>query len=243
MKMIEAADLPASRVLVIDLETAPDPIALSRIPPRERSKTVSTALHRIGVVSMLEAEELANGRWRVSGIKSLVADDTVDELEILRRIDRALLPVANNGGILVTFNGRRHDAVAIRMRAAAHLAFGMTGIAALASMDHRDLMTDSIAGGGQWFKLRDVAAGLGIPVAHEVPNVGIGAVSRTARKGEVDVAVTFLLFLYDLAYRRSDAGPVLEGWRALGEYIRRAGPVGEHLAQFRRHPLGLDPND
>jgi len=60
-------------------------------------------------------------------------------------------------------------------------------------------MTDSIAGGGQWFKLRDVAAGLGLPVAHEVPNRGIGAVSRAARKGEVDIAVTFLLFLYDLS--------------------------------------------
>jgi hypothetical protein len=199
MKMNEAADLSESRVLVIDVETAPDPIALSRIPPRERSKTVSTALHRIGVASMLEAEEVANGRWRVSSIKSLVADGALGELDVLRRIDRALLSVANNRGTLVTFNGRRHDTVSIRLRAAAHLAFGMTGIAALSSMNHRDLMTDSIAGGGQWFKLRDVAAGLGIPVAHEVPNRGIGAVSRAARKGEVDIAVTFLLFLYDLS--------------------------------------------
>lgn len=122
---------------------------------------------------MLEAEELANGSWRVDSVRATTADDSLDELDVLRRVDRALLPVANGGGMLVTYNGRRHDVVMMRLRAAAHLAFGMQGVAALAGMEHLDLMTDSIAGGGHWFKLRDVAAGLGLPVARELPSSGV----------------------------------------------------------------------
>ena len=230
-------------ILVLDLETAPDPMAMRLLPPRERTKSSSAAVHRIAIASMLEAEELPGCNWRVKSISTVGTANTLTEADILREIDKALSRVADSGGMLITFNGQRHDLVMIRMRSAAHLLFDMRGISAMPQIAHRDLMIDSIAGGGQWFKLRDVAAGLGIPVAHELSNVGIGTSSRSARKGEVDVAATFLVFLYDLAHRRSDAGPVLEGWRALGDYVRRAGPVGEHLSQFRRHPLGLGTAD
>ncbi len=241
--MIEVETAGLGRILVIDLETAPDPMAVRLLPLRERSKPVSAAAHRIMAASMLEAEESADGGWCVCRVRTFSIDDSTAEIDVIRAIDRALLLVANDGGLLVSFNGRRHDITMMRMRAAAHLAFGMAGIASLSHISHRDLMTDSIAGGGQWFKLRDVAAGLGIPVAHDVPSSGLPAASRAARKGEVDVAATFLVFLHDLAHRRSDVAPVLDGWRALGDYIRRAGPVGQHLAQFRRHLLGLGPDD
>ncbi|MES3100603.1 hypothetical protein [Sphingomonas faeni] len=233
---------PLGNVLVLDLETAPDPMALRLLAPRERTKG-SSATHRIAVASMLKADELTTGGWRVASVGSVRISDDLDEIDVIIAIDKAILAISESGGTLITYNGNRHDLVMIRMRAAAHMMFELQGVAALARIKHRDLMTESIAAGGQWFKLRDVAAGLGIPVAHEVANAGIGTGSRSARKGEVDVAVTFLVFLHDLAHRRSEAGPVLEGWRALGDHIRRAGPLGEHLAQFRRHPLGRGRSD
>lgn len=232
------------RILVMDLESAPDPQAAAYLPARERGKMNTAAVHRIVALSSLEAEEREDGSWSVARVRSLaLAEAGVEEFALLETIDTLLKPIAESGGLLITFNGDRHDLMLIRRRAANHLLFGTSGIGRLSSISHRDLMTDSIAGGGPWFKLRDVAAGLGIPIAHELPSRGLGLPSRPARKGEVDVVVTFLLFLFDLADRRGSATPVHRGWKAVGDYLRRAGPHGEHLAQFRRHPLGAGDED
>lgn len=233
----------AKHHLVLDIETAPDPMATRFLPPRERAKPMSTALHRLISVSMLTAHETSDGSWTVSSIKTTCTEPDGDEEVLLAAIDRQLAYLHAQDGILVTFNGRRHDLVSIRMRAAAHRAFDLPGIGMIPSLRHHDVMTDSFVGGGQWFKLRDVAAGLQIPASHEFGGQRGRAMSKASRKGEVDVAATFLVFLHDLAHDRNDAAPIVDGWRALGDYIRRLGSVSEHLAQFRRHPLGLGPDD
>ena len=121
--------------------------------------------------------------------------------------------------------------------------FDMTGIATARGGRQFDLMTMRAGPKNErWSKLKDVAAGLGVPTVHQLRGRGTSEPSAVGvAKSQTDVAMTFIVMLYELAMLRRDARPVMEGWRALGSYIEKMGPHGEHLAQFRRHPLGRPP--
>lgn len=231
----EARNHPVGALGVIDIETMPDPYALALLDDRGRVKGKSAATHRIVAMSTLRAVEDDRG-WTVTGIASLHGHSDVDERDMLLAADD-LLSWAGQGGIVASFNGDRHDLVVLRRRAARHLMPDLGGVGSSARLAHRDLMTSPALAGGGWYSLREAAAGLGIPVAHRLSTRGLGT-PKLIQKGQTDVSVTFLLFLYDLAMRRGEAGVVEKGWRALGDYVRGMGPHGDHLAQFRRHPLG-----
>lgn len=230
---------PFGTVCVIDIETSPDPLAMAMFGGRRTaSREASAALHRINDVSVLFATEAEDGSWRDFRVASHTAVDTCEEV-LLRAIDDHLVQLRRKEGRLISYNGIAHDLPTIRRRAARHLMFDMPGLDDDNALRHLDMMLMVPRNRrGQWSKLNEVAAGLGIPIAHELPSRGIGQATVGIRKSQVDVVMTFLVFLYELALRRRCADPVIAGWRGLGAHIRGMGPHGEHLAQFRRHLLG-----
>lgn len=240
--MIEDPSQPLGRIGVLDIETAPDPQALALLHARPTKAVTSVAVHRIVALSTLRAEERSDASWHVFDLQSTAQTEATSEIDMLVKANELLTWLTEDDGMLATYNGKRHDLLVLRRRSARHLLFDLEGIQALPSIWHHDLMVDAMTTGKQWFSLRDHAAGLGIPVAHQVPGKGLGPAHATERKGQVDVAATFLVLLYDLALRRGTALPVTSGWRALGDAIRRMGTHGEHLAQFRRslHGRGSD---
>jgi hypothetical protein len=225
------------RILVVDIESAPDPYALALAGKRGRIAETGAALHLITDVSMLAATERMDGSWDEMSIVS-ASGGHVDEPALLRSVDAQLRSLQRRKGVLVTYNSA-HDTTVLIRRCAKHLMFDMTGIASARDGRQFDPMTMRAGPKNErWSKLKDVAAGLGIPTSHQLRGRGLSVASAGVAKSQTDVAMTFLVMLYELAMLRRDAGAVIHGWRALGEYIAEMGPHGEHLAQFRRHPLG-----
>ena len=225
-------------VCVLDIETAPDPFAIALAGSKEKSKDTTALLHHITDASVLCAHEKPDGTWTNFELKSFTAKGQ-SETDTLLGIDRYLTRLTSNAGTLVSYNGIKHDMQVVRRRAANHLMFEMPGIFPSVELRHLDLMRVIPTGTQQrWGKLRDVAAGLGIPVSYQTLSRGMGVATPGIRKSQVDVVATFLVMLYELATWRRDVGPVVLGWGALGKYISEMGPHGDHLAQYRRHPLG-----
>lgn len=228
-------------ILVLDIESAPDPHSVALSGRRGRVGETPAALHLITDVSMLRATEAANGTW--SGVRlSSVADGQADEEKLLRAVDTELAALWRRDGTLVTYNGR-HDVAVLVRRCARHLMFDTSGIGCAPDHTQIDMMLMRTGGGGRLESLKSVAAGLGIPTAHQLPGRGMRAPSPGVAKSQTDVAMTFIVMLYELSMRRRDARAVREGWQALGRHIADMGPHGEHLAQFRRHPLGQPPSE
>jgi hypothetical protein len=229
------------RILVLDIESATDPYALALSGRRGRVAETSAALHLVTDVSMLAATERRDGSWDDISIFT-VSGGQDDEPALLRKVDSALQSLRASKGTLVTYNGA-HDLTILNRRCARHLIFDMTGISFASEGKHFDPMTMRAGPKNErWAKLKDVAAGLGVPTTHQLHGRGMSSTTGGVAKSQTDVAMTFIVMLYELAMLRRDAGPVMQGWRALGSYIDGMGPHGEHLAQFRRHPLGRPPN-
>lgn len=225
------------RILVLDIESATDPYALALAGRRGRVAETGAALHLITDVSMLAATERDDGSWDEMSIVS-VSGGQDDEPGLLRKVDAQLRSLQRRDGVLVTYNGA-HDTTVLIRRCARHLMFDMTGIASARDGRQFDPMTMRAGPKNErWSKLKEVAAGLGIPTAHQLQGRGTTVATAGMAKSQTDVAMTFLVMLYELSMLRRDAGAVMRGWRALGGHIAAMGPHGEHLGQFRRHPLG-----
>jgi hypothetical protein len=231
---------PIGRVCVLDIESATDAHALALSGRRGRVTETSAALHLITDVSMLSATESSDGSWTDITLQS-VASNQVGEEKLLRDVDAELSSLWRLAGMLVTYNGS-HDTTVLMRRCARHLMFDMDGIASAPEKPQFDLMRMRAGSHAErWGKLKDVAAGLGIPTAHQLPSRGMSAPTPGVTKSQTDVAMTFVIMLYEMSMARRDVATVIRGWRALGRYITDMGPHGEHLAQFRRHPLGRPP--
>jgi hypothetical protein len=231
-------------ICVLDLETAPDPMALSLAGLRKAERAHgAAALHQITDATVLHAREEEDGSWSGFQLSSYTVRDS-DEAELLRSLDLDLDRLRRQDGTIVTYNGVRHDLPVLRRRAARHLMFDGSWILPDDKIRHYDLMLMAPGGrSGSWSKLRDAAAGLGIPVAHQLPTRGLGTATAGVRKSQVDVLATFLVMLHDVALRRGSSEPLRRGWRSLAQYIGTMGPHGDHLAQYRRHPLAAGSDE
>lgn len=219
-------------LLVLDLETRPDPQAV-QIAPRGREMS-RVALHRITAFSSLAALEHENGEWDGFDLRSAVDED---EHALLMALDEDIAKLADAGGTLVTYNGVSHDTAVLRRRSAAHWMFALPGLGRLDKLCHRDLLRDHARGRGIAFpSLRDACAGYGIPsdhrlVSHDRP------IPAEIRKSQVDCVATFLLALYELALERGSEAPLVKGWAALASFLAQPAWRAPHLDQFRYHPM------
>ena len=208
---------PIGRMLVLDLETRPDPQAITIVP---RGREISrVALHRITAFSTLSAREEETGEWSAFHLASANEDD---EHALLMELDEQLSGLADSEGLLVTYNGVAHDAAVLRRRAAAHWMFGMPGLGQLDSLTHRDLFRDHARDRRSPFpSLRDACAGYGIPCDHLLVSQS-RTVPLQIRKSQTDCVATFLLALYEIALERGCEAPLVRGWTALARFLGEA---------------------
>lgn len=224
---------PLGRLLVIDIETSPDPLSVAIAGRGDQINR--TALHRLVAYSMLEAKEDAQGNWGEFDLSS-GADQA--ELPMLVAISDKLQGLYTDAGTLITFNGLAHDLPALRRRLLANWAFDLEGLVRADELDHIDLMRSGAGGAhGKWSNLRDSCAGLGIPLNHLIGPRSADPLASSIRKSQTDVVGTLLLLLHEVALARRHAKPLAAGWRALSDHLGRAGGKAPHLEQFRMPAL------
>lgn len=223
------------RGLVLDIETVPDPAAVMAVRAASRAPQGRVWLHRLAAVSVLKFSETSEGHFDGFALKSLqvaprAQGPGLGEIDVLRAID-ALVAGLGLDGVLVTFNGRRHDVPFLCMRRRHHGLFrpcALDRFVEVKGVGHADVMQLLAAEGLRWPSLEDACAAFDIP--HE-PHGAISAVPAVLRKCETDVLATFLLYLVDRASRERSARCLLAGWRALGQWCLR-GPAVAHRRQF-----------
>ena len=149
---------PLGRVAVLDIETSYDPYALALLKRSAGRREAPAAIHRIFAASALFATERVSDVWEDLSIQSVSAiqDEPAGEERILTAIDGWLGRLDAAGGILVTYNGRRHDLPVIARRAARHLNFSATLMDA-ARRRHLDMLEEMRLGFGSLVSLRDAA--------------------------------------------------------------------------------------
>lgn len=227
----------AKRSCVLDIETIPD--RHGRILAGRRGTVpIGSPLHAILNVSLLtftlgQDFELAN-----LDLVSFHADE-YDEPDILRMTERVLADVANSRGLLVTFNGRRHDLPVLRMRQLRWWQCANSGIRGFAAGegDHMDVMATLAAGGTRFATLADACGAVGFSI------FGMTQIGRTTEtpkaleKCELDVVGTAVLMLHLLAERARSDVPLRRGMPVLGDYLRTVAARRPHLEHFALNPL------
>lgn len=228
---------PLGRLLVIDIETAPDPLCVAIAGRGDQINRA--ALHRLVAFSILQVEEDAEGNWGGFGLTS--ASNQI-EMPMLVAISKKLECLQAAAGTLITFNGLAHDLPALRRRAIANWAFELDGLARADETNHIDLMRSGAGGAhGKWSNLRDSCAGLGIPLNHLIGPRHADPLAASIRKSQTDVVGTLLLLLHEIALARRHARPLAAGWRALSDHLGQTGVKAPHLEQFRMPALlGVD---
>lgn len=225
--------LKARRCAVLDIETAPDPhaVVLSR---RSRSAARGSPVFGVVAASMLTFVERADGTL---GRYELTTwhESEYTERDILANVDATLAGVADDGGILGTFNGVGHDLPTLRMRQLRWWLCEGDAVSRIQSGEgeHVDAMLE-LSGGGdaRWPSLSDACASVGFSL--KGPNL-VGRASSLpyeTEKCETDVIGTAILLHYVLAGRRKSAEPLRRGLPALGAFVRSVVGTRPHLGRF-----------
>lgn len=228
--------------IVLDLESRPNPAALSVVGSRHSSgkgPSSRSALHHVVAGAALIAIRRAGGRW--SDLR-LLAWDMEDgrEQPALIEIGSLLEELSATTGRLITYNGTAHDLPLLRRRAAALWLFDVPGLSAWLSSctsRHLDLMIDgSQASGESWVSLSDACAALSIALEPDAVHPTIEPLPRAVRKAQSDVVATFLLLLHRLSLESGQIDDVARGWVALADMLRADHGHQAHLATFRTGP-------
>ena len=215
------------KIIVLDIETAPDPYLLSFAPSRLSKDHPS--LHAVTGYSILAAEEDQNGDWSVT---DLASPQNTDEYEILFELDEMVTPAIEQEATLVTYNGISHDVLMIQRRMGAHMLYALPSQSGLARMKHRDMMREVSTGPRNWPSLQQLCAIYSIPSNHLlIPSRGPIAPTHE-RKSQVDVIATYLILAHRLAGERGSSAVVGKAWLALASFLNDKGKVNPHLAQF-----------
>ena len=135
-------------------------------------------------------------------------------------------------GVVISFNGRRHDLPFLQLRRRHCGMFARSPLDRYVGKGagaHIDMMELLGADGLRWPSLDEACTALGIP--HRPHGEAVSTVPAPIRKCETDVLATFLLYLVDQAAARGSARCLLEGWTALAAWCL-ADPGAAHRAQF-----------
>lgn len=227
---------PLGPMLVLDLETTPDPAAVAIAGHENQIKR--NALHRIAGFSALAVDETEPGK--LGGFRLLSGADG-DELSLIKMMLGAVSLVNSAGGGVVTYNGLHHDLPVLRQRIKANWAFDLEGASNLDSVPHIDLMRfrPSNDHHPNW-SLRDACAGLGIPLDHRAMPQTAHPLPVAVRKSQNDVVAALLLLLHEAALARGSASTLLTNWRSLSDFLGERSVRGPHLEAFRL-PAHLSP--
>ena len=233
--------LPASgRFCVLDIETAPGDEMLAIGDRRGGDLGARVSLHSLVAATVLLFERDADGVFGGFRLRSFDAS-TMDEADLLLRLDVELGSVHASGGGLVTFNGIAHDLPVLRRRAARHWLFEAMrypGWSGARPTRHLDLMREGVGcppgPGGRWPSLIDACAAFGVDAALPARTPGC-RVGEAVRKSEVDVAATFVLHLYTLCADVGTVAPLAAGWPAFAAHFGSPRSRAEHLLPFARH--------
>jgi len=236
---VKASAFPASgRFCVLDIETAVADEAVAAVARDHDGGFGRVALHALTAVSTLTFGRDAEGVFADFKLASLETAAT-DEADLILALDRALRPIHDAGGGLITFNGRAHDLPTLARRASRHWLFDALHLPDWTGRDgvrHLDLMlpdgSDKVR---RWPSLADSCAALGLPTGvrrgHSPRTVG-----DASAKGQVDVVATFLLHHYRASAIDRSPGPLLHGWTALARHLASPRVRAPHLMPFIEHP-------
>lgn len=223
------------RGLVLDIETAPAAAALTAVGQTARGAEGRVWLHQLVAVSLFGFVEEPDGRFGNFDLQSLLiapvrGQVAPGEAKALKSVDASLAALGDDG-LLISFNGRRHDLPFLRVRRRRHGLFKACALDRFfgdGAMRHIDMMEVLAADGLRWPSLDDACAAFDIPhLAHRA----ISSVSAAVRKSETDVLATFLLYLLERAARAQSKRCLLDGWTALAGWCL-SGPDSPHRRQF-----------
>lgn len=225
------------RSCVLDIETIPD--RHGRILAGRRGAVpIGSPLHAILNVSVLTFALGRDGQVGDFDLISFHADEYI-EPDILLMTEQILADVSASRGLLVTFNGRRHDLPVLRMRQLRWWQCASAGIRGFAAGegDHMDVMATLAAGGNRFATLADACGAVGFSIFGMTP---IGRTTETPKaleKCELDVVGTAVLMLHLLAERAGSDEPLRRGMPVLGDYLRTLAGRRPHLEHFALNPL------
>ncbi|SNS89967.1 Predicted 3'-5' exonuclease related to the exonuclease domain of PolB [Sphingomonas laterariae] len=231
------------RSLVVDIETAPDRATLAQCGRRPRDAASRIWLHGLAAISWLaftEQDDGTVGALALTSIAVACANDVdsvaMRERDALARLESALTAL-DDGGRLISFNGRRHDLPFLKLRRHHHHLFDATRLDRFLGADsdrHCDLLEILTRDGLRWPSLDEACAALRIP--HGVENVECGGCAPAVARSQVDVLATFLLDRFRFA---SDAHAPLafaRAWSVLAAWCVGQGRRWPHLVQFATLP-------
>lgn len=213
---------------VLDLETAPDPLAV-RIAAGGKEPMGRPGLHRIRAAALL-VHGSATARL-TTWTEAELAED-----EILAGIGGELGTLRRLGGTLLTYGGRHHDLPALRRRAARHWMFDAAGLTRWdeAGWPHVDVLAAWCPPGTQSISLRDLVAGLGMPCD---PGPSTRTPQYAVAKATTDVVATAFAHLCLAAIEHGLADPLRDCWPAIATLCERESPALPYLRQFARHEI------
>lgn len=219
---------------VLDVETAPRAHALDGRPEARHAAKPSPHDQELTCAGLL----LVGGDGRdAARIRLVSVDARPDDGQLVATVD-ALLPDASRAdATLITFNGVRHDLVALRSRALARWAFATPRLRRWCAGEgrHRDLMLELSAGGeATWPSLAAACGALGVP-AKQLPVRSRRSPEAVALNNQCDVVATYLLHLHLTAFEAGDPLLLAERWLALADALGGEG-APEHLLAYTTHP-------
>lgn len=224
-----AFDRRQDAIVVMDLETSNDPYGTMILQGR-RTGRQTAAIQRLRSAAILVARGMATGGGPTISIHGFHGSE---EDLLLEAIADVLDPLAEDGALMVTFNGRRHDLPILRRRAGHHMLFGRVGLTAWCGGTAKaiDLMNDLYWTPGNWPSLAQVCAGYGIAI----PEIaGRSDIPLHLRKAEQDVAATFVAFLFERALTNRDGQSFMAAWSSLARTIQEGGDRLSHLIGLER---------
>ncbi len=222
---------------MLDIETDISDFAVAIVEPQNPDIRRAALQELVGASILLfqVGPDTTCSDWQLMSV-----DRELDEAAMLCRLNDVLAPVYASGGTLVTFNGA-HDLSVLIRRSSRHWLFDKFRFdqwEPSGSARHLDMMRLDPAGQtGRWPSLVDAAAGYGINAACNAATGKSLLTFKAARKSQVDVVATTLLYFHHAARVAGSIAPLAHGWESLACWLAQTYPRHDHLSNFWQHPF------